>query len=471
MQQTTTAQQPHRRSHQKSPIPQQMLPLSIYTNPRSNGNNNSQYSYPPSMTTPAVSTNQSSAYFLDRVDLEDYAPQTLKKTVNTVLSKMKSKGEYQRHSPLDALLEGVFVFRLGLKVKISLPDEGLVIDNIPDPMQSWIFKTSELLYFWRDTYYSDIIVVVTKSRSRHQPSRPFSGSLFRLRGMESAQAFVQTAQQFFAKLSATISTSSVPKPDTAVVPRLQIRADDASSNRTRRTNRLSIHDPLSLPITAERQESPQPAAPIRLITRAEFDPGQAASQPTGNVYNRRTVSETASSTDSQPTTSTKEVLSFTRKLTDHEDDGDDKMTTVSTQLPGESVSVLMRELKELRNEIAALKVDKRMSPSTRSMSTSPMGMYQKESKKMMDSSTITSSPTFVDTASQSEVDAETQTDFSLVSHRRRHLSKKNKKTMVGSGSFGASPKSKSESSSIDSSGRTLSSSSANTASEQEGNRA
>ena len=366
---------------------------------------------------------------------------------------------------------------VGLRVKISLPDEGLVIDNIPDPMQSWIFKTSELLYFWRDPYYADVIVVVTKSRLRHQPNRPYSASLFRLRGTESAQAFLQTAQKFFAKLSASTSPSNVMKPDVKVLaeasPRSQARgmvSTSSSSSKSRTKHRLSVHDPSGIPAVTDHLESPQRTTPIRLITRAEFDPGKAAAQSVVSVYNRRTLSETASSTDSQTTNPAKEVLSFTKKMTDPNHDDDEKMTTLSTQLSGESVTELMRELKELRHEIAALKIDKRMPPTTRSMSTSPMLMYSEHVKHMKDSSTITPSPTFVEAVSQLEVDAETQTDFSLLSHRRRNLLKKNKKTMVGSGTLGASSKSKSESSSIESSARTLSSSSTTTASEQEGNR-
>jgi hypothetical protein len=44
------------------------------------------------IATPLLSINQSSAYFLDRIDLENYTTQTLKQTVENILSKTKSKG-------------------------------------------------------------------------------------------------------------------------------------------------------------------------------------------------------------------------------------------------------------------------------------------------------------------------------------------------------------------------------------------
>ncbi len=150
------------------------------------------------------------------------------------------------------------------------------------------------------------------------------------------------------------------------------------------------------------------------------------------------------------------------------DDDDDKMTTISNNLSAEQVYELMRELKELRNEIASLKLAKKISPVTRSMSTSPLAV---QSKKILDSSTTptTSSPSFPDVTSQSEIDAETQTDSSLT-NRRRQILRKNKKTMIGSGGVSYLNKKKTtpQPTTARNGRRTLSNSSTNTLSEQEG---
>jgi hypothetical protein len=55
-----------------------------------NSNHVSNHTTP--ISTPLLPINQSSAYFLDRIDLENYTTQTLKQTVETILSKTKSKG-------------------------------------------------------------------------------------------------------------------------------------------------------------------------------------------------------------------------------------------------------------------------------------------------------------------------------------------------------------------------------------------
>jgi hypothetical protein len=144
------------------------------------------------------------------------------------------------------------------------------------------------------------------------------------------------------------------------------------------------------------------------------------------------------------------------------------MTTISNNFSSDQVAELMRELKELRNEIASLKLDKRILPVTRSMSTSPLASYPPEySKKTIDSSTTTSSPSFHDITSQSEVDAETQTDFCSINSKRRQLSKKNKKTMIGSGGLAALNKKKTSQLTPRNARRTYSNSSSNTISDQE----
>jgi hypothetical protein len=85
----------------------------------------------------------------------------------------------------------------------------------------------------------------------------------------------------------------------------------------------------------------------------------------------------------------------------------------------------------------------------------------------MDTSTTTSSPSFQDVTSQSEVDAETQTDFSTINTKRRQLSKKNKKTMIGSGGLAALNKKKTQPLTTRNGRRTFSNSSSNTVSDQE----
>jgi hypothetical protein len=93
-------------------------------------------------------------------------------------------------------------FLLGLKVKLSLPDDGFIVENLADSNQSWMYRRDELLYFWRDPFHSKIVVIISSNRLSYYSTVPYSASLFRLRGHESAQSFVQRAQDFFALLSA-----------------------------------------------------------------------------------------------------------------------------------------------------------------------------------------------------------------------------------------------------------------------------
>ncbi len=71
----------HHSSHHISPIPQSHSTISY-----------SNHHYQTPITTPLIPSIQSSAYFLDRIDLENYTNQTLQQTVETILSKTKSKG-------------------------------------------------------------------------------------------------------------------------------------------------------------------------------------------------------------------------------------------------------------------------------------------------------------------------------------------------------------------------------------------
>ncbi|CAF2614979.1 unnamed protein product [Rotaria sp. Silwood2] len=420
------------------------------THPLTRNNDNHNIQHPPALISNSfLSSNQSTAYFLDRIDLENYTTTILKQTVESILSNTKPRG---------------------LKVKISLPDDGLIIHNITDPNQSWIYKKSELLYFWRDPTYLNIIVVVTFNRSRQHANRPYAASIFRLRNNDSTQAFLQQAQLFFSSLPISLSSLNTSKSS----------RNKSIDRGSRKENRI-ITDQQSLPHSkikalstineqhfskkktlTNRNQSPRPAS-IRRVTRAEFDPGKAAINSRARTYNRRSYSETTSSTDSQIANSSPEVLLFTEKM---DDDDDDKMTSLSNNLSLEEITELMRELKDLRNEITLLKLEKRIQPVTCSMSTSPLTIDIERCKQTTDSSTATS-PTFPDIASLSEVDAETQTDFSLIHHRRRQTSKKNKKTMIGSSGISTTKNKKTEDSHKTNS-RTYSNSSTNTVSDQEG---
>lgn len=347
---------------------------------------------------------------------------------------------------------------IGLKVKISLPDDGLIIENITDPNQSWIFKTSELLYFWRDPQYLNVIVVVTVNRAQNQYNRPYSASIFRLRGgTDSAQLFLQQAQQFFSNLQTLVNNSSTPSKSTRNKPvEKSLRTDNlsisSSTNKTKSNPLSTINEQSSSTVKANSNHQ---SNNIRRVTRAEFDPGKTVGI---HSVDHRTYSDTASSSDSQTNTST-------RKLND---DDDDRFTTVSNNLSMDQVAELMRELKELRNEIATLKLGKKPSISTRSMSTSPLAVSPENAKRINDSSASTSSPSFHEATSQSEVDAETQTDYSFVSHRRRQTPRKNKKTMIGSGGVSNFVKKKPSPSTPRNGRRTFSNSSTNTVSDQEG---
>jgi hypothetical protein len=356
-------------------------------------------------------------------------------------------------------------------VKIALPDDGLIIHNITDPNQSWIFKTTELLYFWRDPYYLNIIIVITINRSRRHSNRPYSASIFRLRGTDSAQEFLQQARKFFSNLSTLNNTSNLPKlnknKSIQSLNQIQNQTIDDNSSSNNKSNLKSLssvneRSSTSVPktITDQHQSSQTPTTPIRRVTRAEFDPGKTITQSIDNPNNHRTYSETASSTDSHTVNSIKELLSHRKKLNDDEDD---KMTTSSNNLSVDQVAELMRELKELRNEIASLKLTK-----NNSLITNSSGIYPNHSKQTTDSSTRTSSPSIHDLTSQSEVDAETQTDYSLINHRRRQIIRKNKKIMIGSGGISSLNNKKPSQSRTRNGRRTFSNSSTNTVSEQEG---
>ena len=221
-----------------------------------------------------------------------------------------------------------------MKVTLSLPDEGFIIENVLDSNQSWMYKTSELLYFWRDSFYTNIIVVITLNRSASQQQAAFSGSIFRLRGNDSAQLFLQRAQQFFGQLSLSNG---------------QKKSNRKQSRRHHHHHHHHRHSkPKSIEPTPEK--SPQPDSIYQLA-------------------NHRTYSETTTSTDSQKSNLNK----------NGNDDNDEKMTSVSNTFSNEYVLELVRELRALRSEIALLKIEQPKTP-TRSISTSPIMLPEQEIK-------------------------------------------------------------------------------------------
>ncbi len=304
---------------------------------------------------------------------------------------------------------------IGLKVKLSLPDDGLIIDNVPDPNQSWMYRTSELLYFWRDPYYVNIIIVITLNRTNYQRSGPYSATIFRLRGNESVQLFLQRAQQFFAQLSSKNDQKRLfeKSATTEYMP-----ADD----NHRRHRKRSRHRSKSQKRSAIRSSPSSQTKSVPPVIHTEFDPKQITTTDSiFNLYNRRTYSETTLSSDTRTSNS--------KQSNNHMDD-DEKMTTTSNYLPTGYFIELVRELKELRNEIAALKLEARITP-VRSTSTSPLVVNEVHSKERMNSS-------------QSEMDAQTQTDFSLMNIDKQQLSEKNEIKMDVSNGISVTNKRKNE---------------------------
>jgi len=271
-------------------------------------------------------------------------------------------------------------------VKLSLPDEGLIIDNILDPEQSWMYKASELLYFWRDFYYINIIVVITANRLSYYATEPYSASIFRLRGNESVQIFVQRAQQFFAQLSASNSQRNNSK--TVFEKSATTENFINSDHKKEHSRRSSKHHSKTHKRSVSKTTVDQP------VTRTEFDPKKKTTIDSNfELYQDRTYSETTLSSD---------IISLNSKKqndNNNNNNDDDKMTSVSSNFPNESLAELLRELKELRSEIAALKIDTRFTP-IRSISTSPLFGSSEDINHRMDSS-------------PSDIDAETQTDLSM----------------------------------------------------------
>ena len=257
---------------------------------------------------------------------------------------------------------------LGLKVKLSLPDEGLIVENVGDPNQSWMYKRKELLYFWRHPLQIKVIVIISKNRPSHDPTRPYSASIFALRGHDSISLFIERAQAFFARL-----TPPIPLERSATI--------DSRSSKPKKK-------PKEVKPVAPPAQSPSVRKASHSAQRTEFEPVSSAPQS-------RTFSETT-------------VSSETPSKRSHSHYDDERMTNMSTPLSTDCVAELVKELKELRQEIAMLKLEHRATP-VRSISTSPLSFQR----------SITN-----------EADAETQTDFTLFSHRRRLLTRKARSTAV-----------------------------------------
>ncbi|CAF0802291.1 unnamed protein product [Rotaria sp. Silwood1] len=346
-----------------------------------------------STSLPLLSEVQCSAYFIHRLDLDSYAIYTLRQTVDRIVSGPKSKG---------------------LKVKLSLPDEGLVIDNVPDPNQSWMYKTSELLFFWHDPLYLSIIIVITINPSHYRTNGPYSASIFRLRGNESAQLFIQRAQQFFAHLSTVPITKSDSKNSDRQEPTIENWTTD--NDKKHRRKRSKHHS-----VTKKRSdvEFPQSirASPVCTASRTEFEPEKTKKLNSSlNQYNYRTFSETTIFSDA-PTMNS-------MKLNNH-NNGDNNITSSNNNLSDGLVAELMRELKELRSEIAELKLEARFTP-VHIPSTSPSFVFPDDIK-----GSLHSSPSSTKYRLHSDIDAETQTDFSLINNKQQQLLEKNESTING----------------------------------------
>ncbi|UJR15375.1 hypothetical protein I4U23_002323 [Adineta vaga] len=358
----------------------------------SNDNNYHRRSISP----PSPISMHYSAYFISRVDLDDYTEHTLKQTVDNVVSVNKIRG---------------------LKVKLIFPDEGLIVDNIIDPNQSWMYKASELLYFWRDPYYMNIVVAVTSNRLRPTANGPYSASIFRLRGDGLLQIFFQRAQQFFGQYVPppvqSTNSSKVLIEKSTTVDNLPPDNQKKKSKHHSMTNKQST--------TTKSARSLQ-TTPVRQGARTEFDPARTKSKQRNsifNLYNNRTNSESTLLNDSRSKSSRRRSNNY---------DADDKVTSISVHLSGEHVAELMRELKELRNEIASLKLEARFTP-VRSTSTSPMTLCPENA--LNNNSLSTSLPALVSqtgndgekaTASNSSNNRQQLNDVSIVTKRKTEQS-------------------------------------------------
>lgn len=269
-------------------------------------------------------------------------------------------------------------FIIGLKVKLSLPDEGFVIDNLLDSNQSWMYRTSELLYFWRDPRHENLIVVVTFNRKNTPTIGSFSASIFRLRGNESIRIFLRRAQQVFARLS----DRSTPK--------ISLKKSATSEQ-------------IPIPPKRSRNQPRQPSSPSPTTSsQAEFDPRRLQSTESSlDLYNRRTYSETTISSDSR--------ISPSKRFNSHVND-EDKLTTISNHLDNEYISELVQQLKDLRMEMTALKIAQK-SISFRSTSTSPIVFPSEKSSR----------------TGSKEFDAQTQTDLSIPIEQSNEVSSTNER--------------------------------------------
>ncbi|CAF1072350.1 unnamed protein product [Adineta steineri] len=363
--------------------------------PSHNGNNQFQNdnSFQRSSSPPSPISIHYSAYFIDRIDLDDYTEHTLKQTVDNVVSGIKTKG---------------------LKVKLIFPDEGLIVDNLIDPNQSWMYKATELLYFWRDPFYINIIVSITSNRSRPSATGPYSASIFRLRGDGLVQVFFQRAQQFFAQFSAPpppVSTSS--NNNNKILIEKSTTVDNLTTNDNQK-KKSSKHNTMTNKQTASKSARSLQTTPVRQGARTEFDPARTKTKTRNsifNLYNNRTNSDTTLLNEPRAKSSKRRHNNNNNNNTNYE--GDNKITSISVHLSGEHVAELMRELKELRNEIASLKLEARFTP-VRSTSTSPMTLCPENT--LHSTNLSTSLPALT---SQSGTESERQIGLSLINPRQQ----------------------------------------------------
>ncbi len=296
-----------------------------------------------------------------------------------------------------------------MKVKLSFPDEGLIVDNSIDPNQSWMFKAPEILYFWRDPYYTNVIVAVTSNRSRLNATGPYSASIFRIRGDGYVQMFFQRAQEFFNQLSAVPTGLNNNNSKVLVEKSTTVDNFATADNEKNQKKKSRHHTVTSKPSPAKSGRSFQPTTPGHQSSRKEFDASRPRAKSRNsifNLYNNRTNSETT-------------LLNETRRRNSkgrhRKHEKESKVTSISVHLSGEHVAELMRELKELRNEIASLKLESRFTP-VRSTSTSPMNLIPEN--KIHATSMSTSLPTLT---SQLVLDDERQnTDEYSTTNKRKN---------------------------------------------------
>ena len=297
-----------------------------------------------------------------------------------------------------------------MKVRLSLPDEGLIIENIHDPTQSWMYKASDLLYVWHDPYYLNIIIVITLNRSHYRATGLYSASIFRLRGNDSVELFFQRVQQFFSQPSRSRTTDNNSK--------IRVRQSTPVDYRITGNNRKGYKSRHRSPTTTQLNCNPTPSSqsiPVHLITRTEFDPDR-------KLVTNLNLTPRSHQIHSETTISSDAGTSKSIKL-DNNQHEDDEITHLNGHLLSKFVAELVHELKELRNEIATLKLEGTFTPVS-AASASPLLSFVENKKEH----TSLPSPSR-NLMSYSGMDGEMQTDFSLICNEQNDLTKDNNTTI------------------------------------------